>query len=46
MTLSFWILAKGFNNLPFSRFTRALAKMLVACTKGYGSGNVIFFNLQ
>jgi hypothetical protein len=34
------------NNLPFSRFSQALAKMLLACAKGYGFGNVIFLNLQ
>jgi hypothetical protein len=34
------------NSLPFSRFSGALVKMLLACAKGYGSGNVIFLNLQ
>jgi hypothetical protein len=34
------------NSLPFSRFSRTLAKMLLAYAKGYGSGNVIFLNLQ
>jgi len=34
------------NSLPFSRFSPALAKMLLACAKGYGCGNVIFMNLQ
>jgi hypothetical protein len=34
------------NSLPFSRFSQALAKMLLARAKGYGSGNVIFLNLQ
>jgi hypothetical protein len=33
------------NNLPFSRFSPALAKMILACAKGYGSG-FVFLNLQ
>jgi hypothetical protein len=36
---------QGFNNLAFSRFSPALAKMLLACTKGYGFG-LVFLNLQ
>jgi hypothetical protein len=36
---------QGFNSLPFSRFSPALAKMLLACAKGYGS-SLVFLNIQ
>jgi hypothetical protein len=32
--------------VPFSRFSPALAKMLLTCAKGLWFGNVIFLNLQ
>ncbi len=36
---------QGFNSLPFSKFCLALAKMLLAYAKGYGS-SLVFLNLQ
>ncbi len=37
---------QGSNSVPFSRFSPALAIMLLTCAKGLWFGNVIFLNLQ